>query len=185
MTSISPIEKKMYEYIKKTFSDNGYSPSVRDIQNELSIKSTSTVHLHLKRLEEAGYIYKEDGKSRTIRLTDPTVHQKDRIPVLGYLRDGAPIDPEKNFDGYIDFIIPEREESDTFFAVKLSCDTYATSGFISGDTVIIKKAPYVSSGDTVISFVDGAPKIWLADESSKNDPNILGKIIASVRFYRS
>ena len=185
MTPISPIEKKMYEYIKKTFSENGYSPSVRDIKNELSIKSTSTVHLHLKKLEEAGYIYKEEGKSRTVRLTDPIISQKNKIPILGYLRDGAPIDPEKNFDGYVDFIVPEREDGDTFFAVKLSLDANAPIGFISGDTVIIKKVASVSSGDTVISFADGAPKIWVADEKSINDPGILGKIIASVRFFRS
>ena len=60
MDLLSPTSKKIYEYIKRTVSEKGYSPSVRDIKNELNIKSTSTVQLHIKRLEDAGYIYKEE-----------------------------------------------------------------------------------------------------------------------------
>jgi len=74
MNSLSPVQKKIYEYIKKTVAEKGYSPSVREIKNELMIKSTSTVQLHLKRLEDAGYIYKEDGKAERSALTSNPAH---------------------------------------------------------------------------------------------------------------
>ena len=41
----------MFDYIKENIKKNGYSPSIRDIRTALDIKSTSTVHTYLERLE--------------------------------------------------------------------------------------------------------------------------------------
>ena len=68
MHTLSKKEKEVYDYICATIEENGYSPSVRDIRDNLGIKSTSTVHSYLGKLEEKGYIRKEDGKSRTLTL---------------------------------------------------------------------------------------------------------------------
>ncbi len=52
-------ERKVYEYIADSIHKNGYSPSVRDIMAHLGIRSTSTVHTYIGKLEEKCYIYKE------------------------------------------------------------------------------------------------------------------------------
>ena len=59
-------EKAIFDYINETIRSEGYAPSVRDIQNAVGIKSTSTVHAYLNRLAEKGLIRKETGKSRTL-----------------------------------------------------------------------------------------------------------------------
>ena len=56
-------ENEMYRYICQATELNGYSPSVRDIQEALGIKSTATVHAYLNKLEAKGYIQKAQGKS--------------------------------------------------------------------------------------------------------------------------
>ena len=67
MTPLTPKEQLIFDYIKENLRKNGYSPSIRDIRTALDIKSTSTVHTYLERLERKGYIHKENGKSRTRR----------------------------------------------------------------------------------------------------------------------
>ena len=87
MHTLSKKEKEVYDYICATIEENGYSPSVRDIRDNLGIKSTSTVHSYLGKLEEKGYIRKEDGKSRTLTLEGgvKSPKNKNRIPILAHI----------------------------------------------------------------------------------------------------
>ena len=49
MQTLTEKEREMYQYICKVMEEKGYAPSVRDIQNALSIKSTATVHSYLNK----------------------------------------------------------------------------------------------------------------------------------------
>lgn len=68
MQNLTERENEIYKYICETMEANGYAPSVRDIKAALGIKSTATVHSYLTKLEMKGYIHKEQGKSRTLRV---------------------------------------------------------------------------------------------------------------------
>lgn len=98
-------EKAVFKYIRSSIRTDGYAPSVRDICSALGIKSTSTVHLYIKRLEEKGYIDRCGGKSRAIkinslkRLEEP---KTVRVPLLGQVRAGMPIMAVENYEGYVD-----------------------------------------------------------------------------------
>jgi SOS-response transcriptional repressor LexA len=46
-----------------------YSPTVRDIATGVNLRSTGAVAVHLKRMEEEGWITRSDNKKRTTRLT--------------------------------------------------------------------------------------------------------------------
>ena len=104
MENLTERERKVYDYICEVIGKDGYSPSVRDIQNALGIKSTSTVHSYIERLESKGYIRKEQGKSRTLR-TGPEVEEaySIKVPVLGQVAAGLPILAAENLEGYVEF----------------------------------------------------------------------------------
>ena len=68
MEKLSKMQKRVYEYIVQSIQDNGYAPSVREIGEALGLKSPSTVHFHVKHLEELGLIEKGAGKGRAIAL---------------------------------------------------------------------------------------------------------------------
>ena len=68
MVKLEPKEQLILDYIRETIRTRGYPPSIRDICTALEIKSTSTVHTCLDRLEKKGYIQRENGKSRSITL---------------------------------------------------------------------------------------------------------------------
>ena len=156
MNELSVKEKRVYEYICRELESRGYSPSVRDIQKALDIKSTSSVHIYLKRLEEAGYITKEQGKSRTLRADD-VEHRPHRVPILGSISAGAPISAEQNFDGYVDFVIPKKYANEELFALKVRGYSMKDVGILHGDTVIVLRTDYAENGAfmKLIATADG------------------------------
>ena len=91
MEKLTAKEQLVYDYIVDTIRREGYSPSVRDIATAVDMKSTSTVHHYIRRLEEKGYIQKESGKSRTLRVEKAENDTADHIPVLGRVAAGQPI----------------------------------------------------------------------------------------------
>ena len=110
-------ENGVYRYICEATEANGYSPSVRDIQEALGIKSTATVHSYLNKLESKGYIQKAQGKSRTLRVDiESTPPRAANIPVVGQVAAGLPIQAQENCEGYLEFC-PPKGNSFLFFPV--------------------------------------------------------------------
>ena len=99
MQQLSTMQRRIYDYIRESIAQNGYAPSVREIGEAVGLRSPSTVHFHLKNLEEAGYIEKSAGKGRTLKLLaqeetepeDQPSEQENRIPIVGTVAAGAPI----------------------------------------------------------------------------------------------
>ena len=182
--------------------DKGYAPSVRDIQNALGIKSTATVHSYLNKLEDKGYIQKEQGKSRTLRLGSdtPTPSQGTvRVPVVGQVAAGLPILAEQNYDGYVDFC-PQRGLSRAeLFALRIKGESMIEAGIMNGDYVIVSRTSYVENGDIAVLLLDdeatvktfyrenGAFRLQPENHTMKpiitKEVYILGKVIANIRYY--
>jgi repressor LexA len=202
MQSLTEKEKEMYQYICKVMNEQGYAPSVRDIQNHLSIKSTATVHSYLNRLEEKGYIQKEQGKSRALRLGSdaPSSSQSViRVPVIGQVAAGLPILAEHNYDGYVDFCPPKGLSRAELFALRIKGESMIEAGIMNGDYVIVSRTSYVENGDIAVVLLDDEATVKtfyrengtfrLQPENHTMRPiitkevYILGKVIASFRYY--
>ena len=98
MEKLTAKQQKIYDYIQTFSAEHGYPPSVREIGAAVGLKSPSTVHFHLKGLEEAGVIIKAEGKTRAITLSGtgrPVAEEQDphadQIPVVGSVAAGSPI----------------------------------------------------------------------------------------------
>ena len=104
MAQLSKMQQRIYDYIVSCIREQGYPPSVREIGEAVGLKSPSTVHFHLKHLEEAGVIEKGAGKGRAITLTEPPVEaQEDRVPIVGNVAAGSPILAEECIEDYLTF----------------------------------------------------------------------------------
>ena len=201
MHTLSKKEKEVYDYICATIEENGYSPSVRDIRDNLGIKSTSTVHSYLGKLEEKGYIRKEDGKSRTLTLEGgvKSPKNKNRIPILGQVAAGLPILAEQNIEGYIDFVPAEKRIQSELFALRIKGESMIEAGIMDGDYVVVCRTSYVENGDIAVVIIDdeatvktfyrenGHFRLQPENKTMKpiitNELFILGKVIACVRYY--
>ena len=70
---LTPKQAEIYAFIQQFTKEHGYPPSVREISAAVNLKSPSTVHFHMKKLEAEGYIQKADGKTRAITLPHEAV----------------------------------------------------------------------------------------------------------------
>lgn len=201
MKNLTDRERAVLDYIVNTLKENGYSPSIRDIKSALDFKSTSTVHTYLARLEEKGYIQKEDGKSRTLRVDDLVPSRKSvKVPLLGKVTAGLPITAEENFDGYIDFFDENgKYNPQNLFALKVSGTSMIEAGILDGDIVIVDRCDYAENGQIVVALVGDEATVKtfyrehghyrLQPENKTMEPiivpdaNVLGKIVANIRFY--
>jgi len=195
-------EQIILNYIKDTIVAKGYSPTVRDIRSALGIKSTATVFSYLERLENKGYIARESGKSRTIRIDDdadiPGNPSAVRVPILGRVRAGLPILAEENLDGYVSFV-PKRKHTEDLFALRVIGSSMIEAGIMDGDIVIVERCSTATDGDRVVALIEDEATVKdffreergfrLQPRNKNMDPiyvkelSILGRVIASVRYY--
>ena len=196
MSELKQIEKDILDYIRTTINDEGYSPSVRDISTALGIKSTSTVHLYLHKLEEKGYIQKEQGKIRTIRVEGTS---QTGIPIIGEIAAGLPLFAEQNFDGRVDFRA-DGYDPENLFALHVKGESMIDAGILDGDLIVIDAGSYAENGDIVAALVDNEATVKefykenghyrLQPKNEKMQPiivdecTVLGKVIASLRYYK-
>ena len=100
---ISAKQQEILNYIKDQILNKGYPPSVRDICAAVNLKSTSSVHSHLEKLEKNGYIKRDPAKSRTIEIIDEDFNEVRRemsyVPEIGDVAAGTPLLAVENTSG--------------------------------------------------------------------------------------
>ena len=186
---------RIYAYLQEVIPQQGYAPSVREICEAVGLKSPSTVHFHLKRLQERGLIEKGDGKGRALVLTG--VQERKRIPVVGTVAAGAPILAQEGIEDYLTFDCGGREEES--FALRVRGESMIKAGILPGDLVVVRRQQTAENGEIVVALLEDEATvkrlsrknghIWLLPENDDYQPidgtnaQILGKVTAVVRQY--
>lgn len=85
LAELNDKQKEILNYIKKEISAKGYPPSVREICGAVGIKSTSTVHGNLEKIQKLGYIRRDATKPRAIEILDDITNMREMInlPIIG------------------------------------------------------------------------------------------------------
>ena len=99
MNQLSPKQTRIYEFILSFTEQNGYPPSVREIADAVGLKSPSTVHFHLKSLEEAGVIGKDGKEADIVVKVSP-----EKLPLV----------TSAFVDGHRCLVIPLEEDEQAF-----------------------------------------------------------------------
>ncbi|WP_308589409.1 transcriptional repressor LexA [uncultured Oscillibacter sp.] len=196
MAGLSGMQQKIYEYLVSCIREQGYPPSVREIGEAVGLKSPSTVHFHLKHLEEAGVIAKGAGKGRAITLTEPPLPE-DRVPIVGNVAAGSPILAEECIEDYLTFDTGGR--GGEFFALRVRGESMLNAGILPGDLVVVRRQQTANNGEIVVAMLEDEAtvkrfsrrggQIWLLPENDAYSPidgtyaQILGKVAAVVRRY--
>ena len=195
MPKKTQMTEQIYEYLQTVIPRQGYAPSVREICEAVGLKSPSTVHFHLKRLQEQGLIEKGDFKGRAIVLVD--TQEKNRIPILGNVAAGAPILAQECIEDYLTFDCGGQE--DEFFALRVRGESMLNAGILPDDLVVVHRQQAASNGEIVVALLGEEAtvkrlsrrigSIWLMPEFDASQPfdgrgaQVLGKVTAVVRQY--
>ena len=157
MEKLTGKQSVILDILKKLIAKNGYPPTVREIGEAAHLSSPATIHFHLTKLEEKGYIKKNDNKNRTLEILVPNEYlQQDEnvvdVPLLGKVTAGTPIEAIETPDEYFSLpanLIPNKEE---VFTLKVSGESMINVGIYDGDILIVERRNTARNGETVVAM---------------------------------
>ena len=194
-------QKQILRYITKQIQSNGYAPSVREIGRAVGLSSTATVHCYLKKLEELGYIRKENQKGRTLRVLkkeddlynpkrvgkEPSkafYNKKEMVdvPVVGKITAGAPILAVENITDTFPIPLEFVGNSQSFMLV-VRGESMIEAGILDGDLILVRRQNVAENGQIIVALIDDEATvktfykekdyIRLQPENSTMDPIIV------------
>ena len=203
-------QQAVLDCIEECIREKGYGPTVREVCQSLGLSSPSTVHVHLKALENKGLIKRDPLKSRSIALTypleglpalesnvvQPSFSKLVNVPLVGNVAAGAPILAEENITDTITLPTDIVGDSPSFL-LSVRGESMIEAGINDGDYVVVKEQPVANNGDIVVAIIDDgatvkrvykeADHIRLQPENSSMEPiitrdcSIAGKVVAVFR----
>ena len=157
-------EQAILKYIQKQIRTNGYPPSVREIGKAVGLKSTATVHGYLNKLEEKGFIKREQQKGRTLKLLKGGLENKNKekelyvrkemvdVPVVGRITAGAPILAVENITDTFPIPIDFVGNSESFM-LTVSGESMIEAGILDGDYILVRKQNTAENGEIVVALI--------------------------------
>ena len=150
-------QERILAYIQSTTQERGYPPTVREIADAVGLRSTSTVHGHLSRLEKKGLLYRDAMKPRAIGLTlqqdDELTEGISEIPVVGQVAAGMPILAEQNIEEVLPLPVSLTGEGEHFI-LRVKGDSMIQAGILSGDYIVVRSQPDARNGEIVVAMID-------------------------------
>lgn len=196
MAQLTKMQQKIYDYIAQAIQDQGYPPSVREIGEAVGLKSPSTVHFHLKHLEELGVIGKQAGKGRALTLTEASRESQapesqapesqapesqppeNQVPIVGNVAAGSPILAQECIEDYLTFDTGGRDGE--YFALRVRGESMLGAGILPDDLVVVHQQPAANNGEIVVALLgDEATvkrlkrqggQVWLMPENEAYSP---------------
>ena len=159
MDKLTSSQNHILQALKRLIAKNGYPPTVREIGDEAHLSSPATIHFHLKKLEEKGYIKKDNNKNRTIEILVPNEYiEKDdnvvEVPLLGKVTAGTPIEAIENPNEYFSLPANLITTKNDVFTLKVSGESMINVGIYDGDILIVERKNTAHNGETVVAMND-------------------------------
>ena len=183
MQGLTHRQQMVLEYIRRSITDRGYPPTLREIGAFMGIRSTNGVNDHLRALERKGYLTREDMKSRALRPAmnpppsggtsaaanvngsagaDSRERESTRgsdderlveVPVIGRVAAGLPILAEQNVVDTVRIDKMLVRGGKDVFALRVQGESMIEAGIHDGDYIFVRKQPSASRGDIVVALL--------------------------------
>lgn len=207
---LSKRQQQIYDFICSYTTEHGYPPSVREIGSAVGLASPSTVHMHLKVLQEHGLIKRDSKKPRTIevvaegdapsqplaRVSQDLDHNVITLPLVGRVAAGQPILAEQNVEECLSLPTSIVGDSSSFILRVRGC-SMINAGILDGDLIVVKEQSDAHDGEIVVALIDDSAtvktfyreegRVRLQPENDTMDPiyvknpKILGRVTALIR----
>lgn len=159
MEKLTQRQNFILQIIKELIAKNGYPPTVREIGEKADLHSPATIHFHLTKLEEKGYIKKGNSKNRTIEVLVPNefIERKEdvvEVPLLGKVTAGSPIEAiemPNEFFALPANLIPAKKD---VFTLTVSGESMINVGIYDGDILVVERENTAHNGETVVAMND-------------------------------
>lgn len=200
-------QQAVYDFIRAYIQEHAFPPTVREICAAVNLKSTSTVHMHLKNLAAKGMIKLNPSMQRSIELCEPLAPQGDAfrsLPLVGSVAAGLPILAVENIQEYISLpaSLLHGAGAEEAFMLRVSGESMIEAGIHDGDLLVVHRGLKAENGDIVVARVGGdsatvkriffeRDKIRLQPENRSMEPiyagyedvEVAGKVVSLLRRY--
>jgi repressor LexA len=146
-THLSPLEQKIYGYIRRYLARHRQGPTLPEIGEALQLNSKGSLHRYVQGLIDKGFLECPERSWRSLRVLQPTMN----LPLLGRIAAGKPIEAIPNHD---EINLPEMLLGKDRFALRVQGDSMRDAGILDGDTVIVKQTSIAKNGDIVVALID-------------------------------
>ena len=157
-TELTKRQEDVLKYIKKYIAKHGFPPATREIGEALGLTSPATVHTHIKKLVQKGYLRTTKSKFRTIEVVGNNEYNMPdnlvRVPMLGKVTAGSPIEAIEKPDEYFDLPISLVPKEEKVFVLEVSGESMINKGIHDGDVVIVQEQKNARNGDIVVAMND-------------------------------
>lgn len=156
---ITEKQNNVLDFIKKFSAEHGYPPSIREIGQALGLSSPATVHTHVRKLCNAGYLRVNPNKFRAMEILVENEYEEKaeeliKVPLLGKVTAGSPIEAIERPNEFFSLpasLIPAKE---TIFTLNVSGESMINAGIYDGDIVIVQKQNTAKNGDIVVAMTE-------------------------------
>jgi repressor LexA len=163
---LSTKEQKILDFLRRFIRDKNYPPSIRDIQEECGISSTSVVDYNLKGLERKGYIHRDREVSRAIELLDGSGRRPRTIsvPIIGQIAAGQPIpvpDGSVDYSETVEVTEDMTRGKEDVYALRVKGNSMVDALVNDGDLVIMQHANTAENGEMVAAWLKQEQEVTL------------------------
>jgi len=201
---LTPRRRQILDCIARTIQHRGYPPTVREIGAQVGLSSSSSVHFHLRALEEAGWLHRDGSLTRALRVSGPGSSERpgpssSLLPLVGRVAAGQPLFAAENVEQMVPISTELFGEGDLFL-LEVKGDSMIEEGIFDGDLVVIRQQPTAQDGDIVVALLgDEATvktlyrhedRIELRPANSRMEPifvedlQIIGRVCGVIRSLR-
>ena len=147
-------QRAVLEFIRSQVVQRGHPPTIREIGTQFGIQSTNGVRTHLTALTKKGYIKKQQYISRGIELVSNLAQAVVRVPLVGSVPAGLPIDAVENIES--EYALDQSFlPKGVVFSLRVTGDSMKNAGILDGDIVVVRKQHVAQKGEIIVALLNG------------------------------
>ena len=153
-----PRERQLLDFIIQFTQRHGFAPTLKEIGEAMGTNSPATVHEHIDKLRQKGFIKKLDGTARGLEVLVSNYRTGDNqaaveVPVLGYIAAGVPLEPLTDPNYYISVAPGMIAANKASYVLQVKGTSMIEDGILDGDYVVIQHQQDAKNGDIVVALL--------------------------------
>ena len=152
--TLAPVQRQTLDFLRNYLAEKGFAPTLKEIADRIGVKSVSTAHFHLERLEQKGHITRGPNGSLEIHEVERPEQISSGVPLVGVIAAGTPIDAYEESTTTIDVPSTMITGKGEVFCLEVSGESMIEKHICDGDIVVVKKQDYADDGQIVVALLD-------------------------------
>lgn len=161
MKKLADPQQVILDYMISFTEEHAYPPSVREICAAVGLKSTATVHTHLRNLEKRGLITRDPSKQRAVFINTDLLPEKETkpyaVPLVGRVAAGLPMLAAENIEDAFPLpdVLMHGKEPEEVYMLRVDGESMRDAGIRDGDILVVNHNCSCTNGDIVVARVQG------------------------------